>query len=141
MHNDSDAEYVSHPPVHGLPSSHEDISGAGIALGDITGYTELNRAMTDDPWRSFSSEDDLYLANWLVRSKLSKSHIDAYFPKGLGGPGSRSLLSANTMRQHINVLDPFGEYLVWVEAGIDDGQYTATFYYRNIIHCVRYLIR
>jgi len=45
------------------------------------------------------------------------------------------------MRQHLDVLDPFGEYLVWTESVIDDGRPAATFYYRNIIDCVRYLIR
>jgi len=30
--------------------------------------------------------------------------------------------------------------MVWAEASIDDGQHATTFYYRNIIDCVRYLI-
>jgi hypothetical protein len=141
MQNDSDAEDVSHPPVCGRPSSQETISGAGRALSDVAGYTELNRAMTDDPWNPFSSEDDFNLASWLVRSKVAKSQIDAYFAQGLGGTDSRSFRSAYTMRQHLDVLDPFGEYLVWTEAVIDDGRHAATFYYRNIIDCVRYLIR
>jgi len=45
------------------------------------------------------------------------------------------------MRQHLDILDPFGEYLVWTEAVIDDGRHAATFYYRNIINYVRYWIR
>ena len=45
------------------------------------------------------------------------------------------------MRQHLDVLDPFGEYLVWTEAVIDDGRHVETFYYRNNIDCVRYLFR
>ena len=44
------------------------------------------------------------------------------------------------MRQHLNFLEPFGEYLVWTEAVIDDGRHVATFGYRNISDCVRYLI-
>ena len=44
------------------------------------------------------------------------------------------------MRQHLDVLDPLGEYLVWTEAVIDDGQDAATFYYRNVIDCVHFLI-
>ena len=49
MQNDSDAEDVSHPPLCGCPSSQETLAGAGRALSDVAGYTELNRAMTDDP--------------------------------------------------------------------------------------------
>jgi len=136
MQNDSDAEDMSHPPVCGPPSSQETISGAGRALSDVAGYRELNRAMTDDPWNPFSSEDNFNLASWLVWSKVAKSQIDAYFAEYLGGTDSRSFRSAYTMQQHIDVLDPFGEYLVWTEAIIDDGRHAATFYYRNIIDCV-----
>jgi len=97
--------------------------------------------MTDDPWKPFLSEDDFNLASWLVRSKVAKSQIDAYFAEGLGATDSRSFRSAYTMRQHLDVLDPFGECLVCTEAVIDHGRHAATFYYRNIIDCVRYLIR
>jgi len=45
------------------------------------------------------------------------------------------------LRQHLDILDPFREYLVWADASIDDGRHATTFYYRNIIDCVRYLIR
>ena len=61
MHNDSDTEDVSHPPVHARPSGQETIPGAGRPLGEVAGYTELNKAMTDDPWSPFSSEDDFNL--------------------------------------------------------------------------------
>lgn len=141
MPNDSDAEDVSHPPVRARPLSQETIPGAGRVLGDVAGYTELNRAMTDDPWSPFLSEDDFKLASWLVRSKVAKSQIDAYFAEGLGGADIRSFRSAYTLRQHLDVLDPFREYLVWGEAVIDDGRRPATLYYRNVIDCVRYLIR
>jgi len=139
--NDSDVEDVSHPPVCGRPSSQETISGAGRALSDLADYTKLNRAMTDYPWYPFTFEDDFNLTSWLVRSKVAKSQIDGYFTEGLGGTDSRSFQSAYTMQQHLDVLDPFGESLVWTEAVIDDGRHAATFYCHNIIDCVRYLIR
>ena len=59
----------------------------------------------------------------------------------MGGTDISSFLSAYTMQQYLDILDPFGEYLVWTEGVIDDGRHAATFYYRNIIDCVRYLIR
>jgi len=49
MQNNSDAEYVSHLPVCGCQSSQQTFSGGGRTLSNVAGYTELNRAMTDDP--------------------------------------------------------------------------------------------
>jgi len=80
------------------------------------------------------------LASWFVRSKVAKSQIDEYFAEGLGGADCRSFRSAYTLRQHLDILDPFREYLVWAEASIDDGRHATTFYYPNIIDCFRYLI-
>ena len=97
--------------------------------------------MTDDPCSPFSSENDFNLASWFVRSKVAKSQIYAYFAEGLGCTDSRSFQSAYSLRQHLDILDPFREYLVWAEASIDDGRHATTFYYRNIIDCVRFLIR
>jgi len=117
------------------------MSGACRARSDLAGYTELNWAMTDDPWNRFLSEDDFNLASCVVRCKVAKVRINACFAEDSGGTDSRSLWSAYTMRHHLDVLDPFGEYLVWTETIIDDGRHAATFYYRNIIDCVCYLIR
>jgi len=58
-----------------------------------------------------------------------------------GCTDSRSCRSAYTLRQHLDILDPFRESLVWAEASIDDGRPATTFYYRNIIDGVRYVIR
>jgi len=49
MQNDSDTEEVSHPLVRVRPSGQETIPDAGRLLGEVAGYTELNKAMTDDP--------------------------------------------------------------------------------------------
>jgi len=141
MHNDSDTEDVSRPPDRAHPSGQATMPGASRPLGEVAGYTVLNKAMTHDPCSPFSSEDDFNLASWFVRSKVAKSHIDAYFAQGLGDTDSRSFRSAYTLRHHLDVLDPFREYLVWAEASIDDGRHATTFYYPNIIDCVRYLIR
>jgi len=129
MQNDSDTEDVSQPPVRVRPSGQETIPGASGPLGEVAGYTELNKAMTDDPWSPFSSENNFNLASWFVRSKVAKSRIDAYFAEGLGGTGSRSFRSAYTLRKPLDILDPFCEYLVWAEASIDDGRHATTFYY------------
>ena len=100
---------MSHLPVCRRLSSQETISGAGRALSDVAGYTELNRAMTDDLWNPFSSEDNLHLASWLARRTIARSQIDAYYAQGLGGTNRRSFQCAYSIRQHLNVLHPFGE--------------------------------
>ena len=141
MQNDSDTEEVSNPPVWMRPSGHESIPGAGRPLGEVAGYTQLNKAMTIDPWSPSLSENDFNLASWYVRSKVAKSQMDAYFAERLGGTDSRLFRSAYTFRQYLDILDPFREYLVWAEASIDNGRHATTFYNGNIIDCVRYVIR
>ena len=86
--------------------------GAGRLRGEGAGYTELNKAMTDDPWSPFSSENDFNLASWFIRRKVAKSHINAYFTEGLGSTDSRSFRSGYILRQHLDILDPFHEELV-----------------------------
>jgi len=140
LDNDSHTEDVSHPVVRARPSGQETIPSAGRPLTEVAGYTELTKAMTDDPWSPFSSEDNFNLASWVARSKVAKAQIDAYFAQCLGGTDHRSFHSTYTLRQHLNVVDPFREYLVWAEASIDDGRHATTFYYRNIIDSVRSLI-
>jgi len=140
MQNDSDAEEVSHSPVRGRPSGQETVPGAGRLLGKVAGYTELNKAVSEDPWSPFTSENNFNLASWFVRSKVTKSLIEAYFDERLGGTGGRSFRSAYTLRQYLNILNRFREYLVWAEASIDDARHATTFYYRNIVDCVRDLI-
>jgi len=120
MYNDSDTEDISHTLVRARPSCQETTPATGRHLGEVAGYTELNKAMTDHPWSPFSSEDDFNLASWFVPSKVAKSQIDGYFLQGLSGTDSRLFRSAYTLRQHLDVQDPFCEYLVCAEASLDD---------------------
>ena len=79
MQNDSDTEEGSHLPVRVRPSRQKNIPSAGRPLGEVAGYTDLNKAMTDFPWSPFSSENDFKLASWFVWSKVGKSQIETYF--------------------------------------------------------------
>jgi len=96
MQNDLAREEVSHPPVRVSLSCQETIPGAGRPLGEVAGYTELNKAITDYPWSPFSSENNFNLGSWFVQSKVAKSQIDAYFAEGLHGTDSRSFRSPST---------------------------------------------
>jgi len=77
MDNDSHREDVSHPLVRARPSGQETIPCAGRPLSEVAGYTELTKAMTDDPWSPFSSEDDFNLASWFARSKVAVRRTDS----------------------------------------------------------------
>jgi len=121
MQNDSDKKDSSHPPVHRHPSGSESIHSAGRLHSAVAGYTKWNKAMADNPCSPFLSESDFNLASWFVWSHVAKSQIDAYLAEDLGGTDSRSFQFAYTLRHHLDILDPFREYLVWVEASINDG--------------------
>ena len=141
MEDDSDSAGVSRQPDTSIPWSRQTIPDAGRPLGDVTGYEELNQAMLDQPWFPFSSERDFNLASWFVQSKVAKTRIDDYFGKGLGGMERGSFRSAYSLEKQLETLDPFREYLSWTEARLESGEHLTTFYYRNIVSCVRYLIR
>jgi len=47
----------------------------------------------------------------------------------------------HTLENHLQLLDPYSQYLQWFEGQVEDGQRTLPFFYRNVLGCVRYLIR
>ena len=69
MHNDSDTGDIPHPPVLAPPSGQETIPGASRPLSEVAGYTELNKAMTNDHWSTFSSETTLIWQAGLSRAR------------------------------------------------------------------------
>ena len=71
----------------------------------------------------------------------AKEWIDDYFGKGLGGMERGSFRSAYSLEKQLETLDTFREYLSWTEARLESGEHLTTFYYRNIVFCVHYLIR
>ena len=112
----------------------------GKRLRNVAGSTALHKAITHDARSPFCTEYDLNLPSWFVRSTLAKSQMVAYAAEGLGGTESRSFWSAYTLRQYLDVMNAISEYLIWVEAGIDDGRHATTLYYRPMIDCVCYVI-
>ena len=96
--------------------------------------------MIDDPWNPFCAEADVNLASWFVRSKVFMYQIDANLAEGLDGVEARSLRYAYTLEQHLDALEPFGEYLTWTVAAIGHGRHTTTLYGRHALDCVHYLV-
>ena len=141
MEDDSDSEGISRRPDTSIPWNWQTIPDTGRPLGDVTGYGELNQAMLEEPWSPLSSEHDFNLASWFVQSKVAKTRIEDYFSKGLGGMERGSFRSTYSLEKQLETLEPFREYLSWTEATLESGEQSTTFYYRNIVSCVRYLIR
>jgi len=47
----------------------------------------------------------------------------------------------HTLENHLQLLDPYSQYLQSFEGQVEDGQRTLRFFYGNVLACVRYLIR
>ena len=47
----------------------------------------------------------------------------------------------HTLQNHLRRVDPYGQYLQWFEGKVEFDQRTLPFFYRNILDCVRYLLR
>jgi len=125
------------------PSASKQIhcEGAGQVIGDVDGFEHEYSNMCDDPWAPFNSEQGFKLASWFIEGKVSKSRINQYFSSGLGDAESGRYNSMHTLENHLRLLDPYSQYLQWFEGQVEDGQRTLPFLYRNVLGCVRYLLR
>jgi len=115
--------------------------GAGEAIRDVNGFEQEISNLCDDPWAPFPSGQGFRLASWLLESKVPKSRINEYFASGLGNSESVGYGSMHTLEKHLRELDPYSRYLQWFEGQVEDGKRTVSFFYRNVLDCVRYLLR
>jgi len=76
-----------------------------------------------------------------MEGKVSKSRINQYFSSGLGDAESVGYSSMHTLENHLRLLDLYSQYLPWFEGQVEDVQRTLPFFYRNVLGCVRYLLR
>lgn len=115
--------------------------GAGDEIGDVNGFHLEEKNLCDDPWAPFSSAHGFKLASWFIQGKVPKSRINGYFSSGLGNPASAGYSSMHTLENHLRFLDPYSPYLQWFEGQVEGGVRTLPFFYRNVLDCVRYLLR
>jgi len=125
------------------PSTSKQIhyEGAGQVIGDINRFAHEYSNLCHDPWGPFNSEQGLKLASWFIEERLSKSRITHYFSSGLGDAESVGYSSMHTLENHLRLLDPYCQYLQWFEGQVEDGQRTLPLFYRNVLGCIRYLLR
>jgi hypothetical protein len=115
--------------------------GAGESIGDVKGFEQEQSNLCQHPWSPFSSAHGFKLASWFIEGKVPKSRINEYFSSGLGNASSAGYSSMHTLENLLQALDPHSAYLQWNEGQVDDGKRTLPFFYRNVLDCVRYLLR
>jgi len=115
--------------------------GAGESIGDVKGFEQEQRNLCQHPWSLFSIVHGFKLASWFIEGKLPKSRINEYFSSGLGNASSAGYSSMHTLENLLQPLDPHSAYLQWNEGQVDDSKRTLPFFYRNVLDCVRYLLR
>ena len=74
-------------------------------------------------------------------SKVPRSRINEYFASGLGNSESVSYGCIHTLGKHLLEFDSYSRYLQLFEGQVEDGKRTLSFFYRNVLECVRYLLR
>ena len=124
-----------------LPGRQEHYPRAGEAIGDVDGFEQEYSKLCEDPWAPFSSAHGFKLASWFIQGKVPKSRINEYFSSGLGNSTLVGYSSMHTLENHLRSLDPYSPYLQWFEGQVEDSKRTLPFFYRNVLDCVRYLLR
>ena len=120
---------------------HNHFKGAGEVIGDVARFEDEHSNLCADPWAPFNSTQRFKLASWFIDGKVSNSRINNCFSSGLGNAESIGYSSMHTLENHLRFLDPYSQYLQWFEDQVEDGQRTLLFFYRDILGCVRYLLR
>jgi len=136
----SDTEILNETasPLPNKPMLYE---GAAESIRDVQGFEQEQRNLSEHPWSPFSSAHGFKLAALFIEGKVPKSRINEYFSSGLGNTSSAGYTSMHTLENLLQALDPHSAYLQWNKGQVDDGKRTLPFFYRNILDCVRYLLR
>ena len=124
-----------------LPARQEHFERAGDAIRDVNGFEREHHNLCNDPWAPFTSASSFKLASWLIQTKVSKSQINEYFSSGLGDLTTDDYCSMYTLENYLRFLDPHSAYLQWFEGQVEDSRRALPFFYRNVLDCVRYLLR
>jgi hypothetical protein len=118
----------------------EAYENAGRPVADVARGHQYEDGLLADPWRPFHTLDDFKLANWFITSKVPRSRIDEYFAIGLSKSESPCFKSAYKLDQYIHALDPYQHLLEWNEGIYTHDGHNSSFFYRDIVRCVEYLL-
>jgi len=115
--------------------------GAGESIADVKGFKPEQSNPSQHPWFPYSSADSFKLASLFIEGKVHKSRINEYFLTSLGHASSAGYCSMYTLENLLQALYPHSAYLQWNEGQVDDSKRILPFFYRNVLDCVRYLLR
>jgi len=124
-----------------VAAEQEDYPAARAAIGEVKEYKEECRDVCENPWAPFASAQGFKLASWFIESKVSKTQINDYFSHGIRNSTPVGYSSRHMLDNLLRHLDPYSLYLQWLEGHVEHGQRTLPFFYRNVLDCVRYLLR
>ena len=113
---------------------------AGRLLFDVPSNQTYEKGLLMEPWCPFHTLDDFKLANWIITSKVPRTRIDEYFAIGLSKSASPCFKSAYKLNQYIGALDPYQHLLEWKEGAYTHDGHSSTFFYRDMVQCVEYLL-
>ena len=139
---DSDIEaHNSEDSTPSVAAEQEDYPRAGEAIGEVRGYLEEHSNLCEEPWAPFSCAQACKQASWFIESKVSKTWINEYSSSGIRNSTSVGYSSMHTLENHLQHLDPYAPYLQWFQGHVEDGQRTLPFLNRDVLDCMRYLLR
>jgi len=115
--------------------------GASKSIGDVKGFEQEQSNLCEHPWSLFSSVHGFKLGSWFIEGRVCKSRIKEYFLSGLGNASLAEYSSMHMLENLLYTLDRQSAYLQWNAGQVEDGKRTLPFFYRNILACVRYLLR
>ena len=138
--NESDTEMLNGTPGS-LAGQQTHYEGSGEAVRHVNGFEQECDILSKDPWAPFTSAHGFKLASWFIQNKVSKSQMNEYFTNRLGTSSLAGYNSMHTLENHLRILDQYSAYLQWFEGQFEDGSRTVPFFDRNVLDCVRYLLR
>ena len=138
--NESDTEMLSGTPGS-LAGKQRHYEGSGEAVGEVNEFEEECDILSKDPWAPFTSAHGFKLASWFIQNQVPKSQINEYFTNRFGNSSLAGYNSIHTVENQLRILDPYSAYLPWFQGQVEDGSRTVPFVYRNVLDCVRYLLR
>lgn len=118
----------------------DEYENAGRPLRNVDPNLRFEVGLLNDPWHPFHTLDDFKLAKWFITSKVPRSRIDEYFAAGLSRLSTPCFRSAYKLDQYIKALDPYQDLIAWNEGALTHDGRTSVFFYRDIVHCVEYLL-
>lgn len=115
--------------------------GAGRPLEAIEASGVLDAPSPDwNPWEPFKTSTEFKLAKWFIDSHIPMSKINDYFNFGLSTAKTSSFQSAHSLRQQIQKMDPSMGEISWKRASVSVRSGHATWYYRNPLSIIRFLL-